>query len=350
MKFEVYILKSLLLGFALAVGGMFFVALPGIAVAAVHKLSGVDLMVVLRFLPLLAAGLVPYVLPIGFLLAVVVTYGRLAADQEWTAMVMAGRNPLRMVLPAFVFGLLLAAGTYGMVGELLPYLKYRTKKYEIEAVSDVLRNLSPGRTELVFNEFYLSAGFREGDVFMDALISLPGEEYKLVAKRVSFSFAGTDMFVNVEDYRIVSPGEKMAGTTMSWKVPLEKLLSGGEKDWSQSRYKTSRELAHMLGEDELSEDSRRKIEFEIHKRLTIASTFFMFLLLGVSTGLILRHGTQLSALAVAVAYSLCYYVLLMRLGKGLAIGGVLPPVVAAWLVPAGGSVIGLFMLRKALRR
>ncbi len=353
MKFEIYILKQLVLAFTLAVGGMLFVALPGIAVAAVHKLAGVDLMVVLRFLPLLAAGLVPYVIPIGFLLAVVVTYGRLAADREWTAMIMAGRNPLRMLLPAFMFGVVCSVGTYGMVGSLLPHLKYRTKEYRLEAVSDAMRNLSPGRTEINLGEFYLSALYRDGDSFFDALVSIPGQESRISARQVWFTFTDTEMRANLKDFQYVEPGGQARGSGESLTLGIEykKLLKNDKRIDDRPRYKSSRELRRILREnDELTDLQRREMTFEVHDRLAVAATIFMFLMLGVGNGLIMRKGTQLGAMAIAVGYALLYYVLSMRLGKELAVSGALPPIIAAWMVTGVGSIAGVLLLRRALRR
>ena len=352
MKFEIYILKQLIMAFTLAVGGMLFVALPGIAVAAVHKLAGVDLLVVLRFLPLLAAGLVPYVMPIGFLLAVVVTYGRLAADREWTAMIMAGRNPLRMLLPAVIFGVVCSIGTYGMVGTLLPHLKYKTKEYRIQALSDAMRNLSPGRTEINIGEFYLSAGRREGDSFIDALVSIPGQESRISAKEVKFTFTDTHMNAHLKDFLYVEPGGRARGSGEFLTLGMEykKLLKNDKYIWERPRYKSSSELIRMLREDELEDRARREITFAVHDRFATACAFFMFLMLGVANGLLLRKGTQLGAMAIAVAYALVYYILSMRLGKELAINGALPPVLCAWMVTGVGSVAGALLLRKALRR
>jgi lipopolysaccharide export LptBFGC system permease protein LptF len=76
----------------------------------------------------------------------------------------------------------------------------------------------------------------------------------------------------------------------------------------------------------------------------------MFLLLGIPTGLLLRRGTQLGALSVAVGYALLYYVLAMRLARDLGSDQVLPPLFAAWSVDIAGSVVGAWLLYKALRQ
>jgi len=90
--------------------------------------------------------------------------------------------------------------------------------------------------------------------------------------------------------------------------------------------------------------------FEFHMRNTVAASCLMFLLLGVATGLTLRSGAQLGALATGVGYALAYYLLSMRLGKGLALSGAVPQWFAAWAVTLVGTVAGLALSWKALRR
>jgi lipopolysaccharide export LptBFGC system permease protein LptF len=72
--------------------------------------------------------------------------------------------------------------------------------------------------------------------------------------------------------------------------------------------------------------------------------------LGVATGLLLQSGSMLGALATAVGYALVYYLLAMRAGKALAVSGAVPQWVAAWAMTAAGTLVGIALLFKALRR
>src|SRR6185503_838178 len=107
LKLHLYILRELLVSFAFTLGGILVLTLPAIAAIAVHKLAGVKIMLVLLYIPLIQTGMIPYILPLAFLLAVVVTYGRLAADNEWTAIRMSGRNPAACLMPGAVMAVAL---------------------------------------------------------------------------------------------------------------------------------------------------------------------------------------------------------------------------------------------------
>lgn len=349
---QVYVLRQLLVAFAFAVGGMLFVALPGIAVAASHRLAGVDTQAILLFIPLLMLGLVPYILPLGFLLAVVVTYGRLAADNEWTAMRLTGANPLRMCLAPLLMAVLCSFGTEWLIGTKLPHVKTDQKRYSLEALRDTIVNLSPGRTELHLGEFYLQSQYREGNDFINTLIHIPRDRGSLtvLAQRVAISIQGSVMLIRMSDARIAHGSISFTSQNPEVRLDLDKLIKTERRGLAGTRYRTTRELRAGLAAGDYDEEQQATVRYEIHQRYAMATTFVMFLLLGIPTGLLLRRGTQLAALSVAVGYALLYYTLSLRLTKDLANLQVIPPELGAWSVSIAGTLAGLLLLRKALRQ
>lgn len=353
MLLPLYVLRQLLFAFLIAAAGMLFVALPGLAVAAVHKLAGVGTLAVVRYLPLAVGVFVPYVTPVAFLLAVVATFGRLAADREWLAMQVSGVNPYRILGPVLLFGLGVGAGTYAMNAEILPRMKYQQKVFQVRALQDAIRNLNPGRTELNFGDFYLSAGRRVGQTFRDCFIEIPGTEGKqeqsILADSVLFDFDETHMIVELRDWQFVRGSGRSRIEFGEFRVPITALVERNTRA-SGRRYMTSGELLASLRDPSLTARSRRAGWFELHQRVTSAVSCLAFVLLGVPTGLWLRSGTRMSALAVAVGYALAYWVVSMRLGKQLSISGSLPVVVGAWGPVTLAALAGVVMTWRAFRR
>ncbi len=353
MKLESYILRELVVDFTFAVGGMLVLSFPGIAVAAVSKLHGVDAKSVVFYLPLLIAGLIPYVMPLGYLLSTVVTFGRFAADHEWTAARMSGHHPLKLLVPPLVLAIPLCLFTDWLVGDKLPEIKLNQEQYKGIALRNKLRSLSPGQTELNFGGYYLSAGSRERDDFLDVFIRIPGqpgeEAKKLVAARVHFEFAGADVFIHLTHARMVNGAFDLSNENPVFRMDLSGL--GKDTDTYESlRYKRSSTLAQAIAEGDLEPEKESLYRFEINHRRAMSATYLMFLLLGIPTGLLLRRGTQLGALSVAVGYALLYYVLAMRLARDLGTSHVLPPLFAAWSVDIAGCLVGTWLLYKALRQ
>jgi lipopolysaccharide export LptBFGC system permease protein LptF len=353
VKLWFHILRELLVGFAFTFGGTMVLALPAIAVSALHKLGGADMLAVLIYMPLVLSGLIPYVLPVAFLLAVVSTYGRLAADNEWTAIRMAGWHPLWMFTPGLVLASGLGALTLWMVGDVLPEIRRRQAGYMFEVGRQELKHLNPGRTTLEFDEFYLNASRRDGDAFLNAIVYIPaiGDQpaRHISAERVEFRFDEDSVFVMCKNARSVV-GDLVATSDPTFEFNIAALQQQEQKRYKALRYRDTSQIRAELREGPETPERANDLRYELHARRSLASIFFVFLLLGAPTGLFLRRGTQLGALAMAVGYALVYYLLHMRLTRQLADAGVLPPEFAAWAMIVVGLVAGAWLTFKAVRQ
>jgi lipopolysaccharide export system permease protein len=351
MRIQLYVLRELLVASCFTLGGILVLALPAVAVSAIHKLPGVELVSVLLYLPLVLAGLVPYVLPLAFLLAVVSSYGRLAADNEWTAMRMTGANPVRVLIPGITLGLALAAPTLWMVGDLLPHIRQKQSGYMVQAMSAAVRNLSPGRTEVQLGDFYLTSRRRDGRGFVDAQVYVPAlggqPERNLRADRIDIEIEGHSVLMKFRNARAVVGGTEVHNGDMTLRIDLDELQERGPGGSTRVRYYALEQLQAELDAGAPPERAR-ELRYEIHARLSLSAAFVWFLLLGAPTGLMLRRGNQLPALAAAVGYALAFYLLHMRLGKQLAENAVLPPELCAWASPVLFLGAGLWLTRKAL--
>jgi lipopolysaccharide export LptBFGC system permease protein LptF len=352
LKLHLHVLYELLLGLAFTLGGVLVLALPATAAVAVKSLPGVEIQLVLLYVPLVLAGLLPYVMPLAFLLTVVSTYGRLAADNEWTAIRMSGRNPLELFAPGVALALVLGVFTLWMASEKLPDIRSRQSSFLTSALAEQVKHFSPGRTEVRLGDFYLSAAARDGDEFLSAYIYLPpqkGEDAKkLIAERVRFEADEHSVYAHFKNARSVVGGQDLRSGAPVFRIDLDVLLGKSNVN-TGVRYMTSRMIKTKLESGALDRATEELLRYEIQYRRALASTYFIFLLLGASTALIMRGGTQLGALAVAVGYALLYYVLSMRLGKILLGAHLIAPGSAAWTVIVIGLVAGSALTWKAMR-
>jgi lipopolysaccharide export LptBFGC system permease protein LptF len=352
VKLFFYILRELAIAFAFTLGGILVLTLPAITAIAVHKLAGVEVKLVLLYIPLIEAGLFPYILPLAFLLAVVTTYGRLVADNEWTAIRMSGRNPRDCLLPGLCMALALGGLTLWLVSSKLPDIRARQSEYMTNALAGTLRQNNPGRTELQLQDFYISSASREGNDFIDAYVFVPGDKEgkkakTILADRVRFNFDENNIYAELTNARTFQDGAFAKSGSATVRIELDALRKKPNKN-TGVRYLKSSEMRDMIDRGEL-EEKADVFRYEVQSRQAMASTCIMFLLLGASTALHLKRGTQLMALAVAVGYVLLYYLLSMRVGMLLAHAHVVSPGVAAWAVAALGTVAGVYLTFRALR-
>lgn len=354
MKIYRYIQTEVIVAFAFAAGGMLVLCLPGAAVSAVNKLAGVDIVVVLSFLPPLLANLLPYLLPLAFLLALVVSFGRLSSDNEWTAIRMSGMHPFRALFAPLPLALGLCAVSWWFCSEGLPVMRLVQERSVITALRKTITNLSPGRTELHLGKFSLIAAARDGNDFLQAVIHIPamsGEEAKtFAARRVRFGFTGDEMIIYLDQARISHGTLDIISESPTFRIDLQELQKGSEKRFSGLRYQTSSEIFEQLENPALDPKRAEVLRFEVHQRGAISSIYLVFLFLGMPLGLLLGRRTQLGALSVAVGVALVYYLLALRLGQQLALNHVMPPFYCAWTVNALGFAVGLVLLRKVMRQ
>lgn len=354
MTLFAYILRQLAFGVVLAVCGMFFIAIPGVAVSALHKLGGSGLGLLLGYLPIVLLDLVPYLLPIGFLLAVTATYGRLAADSEWTAIRMAGTHPWRAMAPAVCVALACSAALAYLGHYVSPGLSYQKREYLKQSVVEAFKDLAPGQTELSIGQFYLNAPFREGNTFHEALIHVPasGErpDRTILADTVHIGVVGSMVSIRMTNARTVHGTADTTVGAPTFVLDLDELFQTDRKIKSSWKYRTTPELQRMIERGEVPAKEVSFARYQVQARWALALTPLLFMLLGMSTGLLLRSSTQLAALAIAVVYALGYYILSMRISKTLAQTSTVHEYLAAWAVPALVTLGGLALCRKAFRQ
>ncbi len=360
MKIHLYILRQLLVAFLFAVCALLFIALPGIAVNTVHKMPTVDVTILLNFLPLVLQSLVPYVLPLCFMLSIVAVFGRLAADKEWVAIHMAGIHPLKTLLAPFLVATGLGILTFWMASNELPQLKRRQKSLFVNATGSFIENLQPGKTSIRIGDFALLATSRNDDgSFSGVYIRQPpdkkGEaEEDIFASHVSLRLSddGEDLYVVAKDVQVFDPqfGDPKQAEGIALIVNLADKYPGNKQSYDRAKYLVSAEIREQMKAPDLLPKKLREYRFMLHSRATMFAIYYLFLGLGAATGLMMRRGTQLGALAVAAGYGIVYYVLNMRIGKELGLSSSLPPWVGAWLTTIIGGVIAAALMKKAMRR
>lgn len=127
-------------------------------------------------------------------------------------------------------------------------------------------------------------------------------------------------------------------------------MGGGGAVGNHPAYLTSKDIQAELkqGVDDRQRDTL--LRFELQYRMAMASIYLVFLGIGAPTGVILRKGTQLGALAVAIGFGLLYYVLSVELGRDIGRSGKVEPWVGAWFVPIVGSISAWIMMQRSLKR
>ncbi len=163
-----YILKQLISVTFLGVLSLTMLLLLGQLFKELHTLlveSGAPPTIVIDFILQVIPFSLTFSVPWGFLTAVLLVYGRLAADNELTSMRMAGLSLWRLSAPAIGLGLALSALCYYINIEVAPKGKNAMSDLVMRAAMDNPRNLlnaSQSMTKLDKVQLYIEQ--RDGDV------------------------------------------------------------------------------------------------------------------------------------------------------------------------------------------
>lgn len=162
-----YILRQLISVTFLGVLSLTMLLLLGQLFKQLHELlveSGAPPSIVFDFILQVIPFSLTFSVPWGFLTAVLLVYGRLAADNELTSMRMAGLSLWRLSAPAIGMGLALSALCYYINIEIAPRGKDAMSELVMKAAMDNPRNLlksSSSMTKLDKVQLYIEQ--REGD-------------------------------------------------------------------------------------------------------------------------------------------------------------------------------------------
>ena len=149
-----YILRQLIAVTFLGVMSLTLLMLLGQLFKELHSLlveSGAPPTIVIDFILQVIPFSLTFTVPWGFLTAVLLVYGRLAADNELTSMRMAGLSLWRLSMPAIGMGVALSSLCYYINIEVAPKGKQAMSDIVMNAAMDNPRNLinaSQGATKL----------------------------------------------------------------------------------------------------------------------------------------------------------------------------------------------------------
>ncbi len=162
-----YILRQLISVTFLGVLSLTMLLLLGQLFKQLHELlveSGAPPSIVFEFILQVIPFSLSFSIPWGFLTAVLLVYGRLAADNELTSMRMAGLSLWRLSAPAIGMGIALTAVCYYINIEIAPRGKDAMSELVMRAAMDNPRNLlnsSSSMTQLDNVQLYVEQ--RSGD-------------------------------------------------------------------------------------------------------------------------------------------------------------------------------------------
>lgn len=362
MRLQRHLLGELLAAFALVALIVTSVIFAAMLLQYLHKYPELGLLSILRAAPFVMAMAFPITLPLSFLVACLLTYGRFADDNEFLALQMGGIHPWNAVSPALAAAAVLAVGTVLLNTDVLPYASLAKREIARGEIRQLLSAIEdPARESIAMGGFQMSWNGRDERGLRQILITWDQERLhesgegavrttqRVQAERgrVDVTRLDADVFLlDLDDVemqtregdrttrvreanRVIAISlDEIAGVPPAYKTKGSDEMSAAQL-WYRAR--RLRELAanpdpQKGGARGAREDSKTHLHYETQfwRRFALGLAPLSFAFVGVALGLAGGKGSRMAAFLTAVLVALPVYYPLLLLGANAARDGLLP--------------------------
>ena len=317
---------------------------------------GVPLADVSRMILYLIPSFLVFTIPMAFLLAVLLAFGRLSADNEIVVIKASGVSLLQVMPPVIICALIavllaLGASTIGVPwgNSAFRALSFQVLKRNITATirEKIFWDDIPG--VVMYTDHYEEQSHTlKGVVIHDG--RNPDRPMTIFARdgAVATAAGSQSLLLSLYDgsihiagtgglYRLVHFGEY--SMTVGEKTSNSE-ISRNEPDMWLS------ELQRQIHDPGTSAKSRLKMLTELHSRFTFPFASIVFAILAVPLGIQNRRSGKSGGFTISIVIILSYYVL-MSVARALAERGAVPPAVALWIPNLIFFAMGAYLLRMA---
>ncbi len=320
---------------------------------------GVRLSQILMLLLFISPSFLIFTIPMAFLLAVLLSFGRLSGDSEITAFKASGISLYQLYFPVLFFSI----GVYLLTSFLVIYgLPWGNRGFKATLYLMAQSKADIEIKERVFNDVF------DGFVLYVDKVPIQGKKMEGILiyddrdkEKINTIFAREGFLVsNPKSQEVVlrlldgdihrfEPGtniyQKMQFNTYDLRLELAKtLMAMGKRlrdhEMSIDDIREKMEKRRSLGQDITSQ------EVELHKRYAIPFSCLVFGLLGVPLGIQPRRSGRSYGFVLSLLILLAYYVSL-NASEIFAIKKTIPPFLAGWSPNLLFGSLGIYLLSRS---
>lgn len=323
---------------------------------------GVGIVLLAKLTVYISSAFLPVVLPISFLVAVLVGFGRLSADAEIVAFKAAGISITRLYLPVLFSSVVVSAAVFYLAFFFIPWANYQFKRTVVKlGNTKAVSTLKEGTFTEGFFDLLVYADKVDNDrnlmkgVFIfderdpkspSVIVSRSGT---LTPQKTSSEFSAAAI-MSLERGAIFRPDlsrgsyEKIDFNEYNLLLKVEEGQSG---EISYPKTMTQPQIGRAMRQYKAANDREHYVEYSIEfwRRIALGVAPLIFGILGVGLGTVRMRNVKSNALLICVGIVFVYWVLNL-LGAGLAEKGLLPPFLGIQL----SNLIAIPVAASAFRR
>jgi LPS export ABC transporter permease LptF len=313
-----------------------------------------------RLLLYFQPSLLVLAVPIGFLIALLVVYGRLSADREVVAVESCGFSPMVLIWPMIILSCLLSVFLVFFMDKILPWgnISYLKLDYQIatERTAIVVRE---GTFIKDFDGYILYVKEKDDkrDILKDVTVWFLNEQKmpcRLIHAKQGIIQQNKDNFHVMLD---LSDGimQQLGGPRKEAKNEFYQMqfrncdldlsankLKNGPGEFRDARNISIKELALRIKEEKNVHADTRYDEVEYYKKFSIPFSALAFAFIGVPLGLVFRTGSIAGPFLAIILVAI--YDGFIIFGQDGGPRGIISPLFAAWLPDFVLTILGLVMV------
>lgn len=338
-----------------------FLMFQVIRLAEIFILHGVSAAILLKITGYMTLSFLPMSLPVAFLIAVLVGFGRLSADSELVALKAGGLSLLRLTAPVGAVALLIVALSFMLNLEWVP-------KGD-RALKSLLIRVSNTKVVSSIKEGTFTTGFFDLLIYTDRIdvdtnrmdrvfiyderdpqnpLTVVAREGEFVSVRTDSELASAAMLRlydgSIHKNELGRDSYERIGFR-EYKLFL-KVDEGDDTHQTKPKMYAWRELGQKIAEQEPGSHWHRELRAELARRYAVALSPLLFVFLGVGFGTVRTRSVRAGALLIALIVTVSYWGLQL-LGTVLAKQGVLPPHLAMQIPNAVMMILAVTSFRAA---
>ncbi len=351
-----YIFKEIPPPFLLGVATFTFALLMGriLRLADMVVSNGVPLADVLRMVLYLLPSFFLVTIPMAFLLAILLAFGRLSGDSEITAMKACGVSLYGMLPPVFCFALIAYLAGALITVYAVPWGNTSFKKLLVDVAE---ARASLGIKEKVFNDdfpgmvIYTDRYNQRKQTMTGILIQDerdPLDPSTIYARSgvINSDPATKSIRLRLDNGSIHRTQGKTGYRLVEFRS-YDLNINLNQASQAVNRNELDMSLAELranLASGRFDAKMMRDMRLEYHRRFSLPFACLIFALVGMPLGIQNQRSGKAAGFTVSIALLLCYYIVLSA-GKALGEKGLLSPLLAAWAPNLLFVSLGIYLFK-----
>ena len=352
-----YFLKEFIGPLFLSLAVLLFVMVLGnlVKIADMVIRKGVDISTVSKLFLFMIPYLLTYTLPIAVLTGVFMALGRLSSDNEIMAIKASGINLFSLILPLLIVSLILSLVLVIFNDRVIPYAHYATRKTLVEVgVKNPTACLEPGVFINSFEKYILFIYRIDENKLTNVRIYEPQGPDRptrtIVAKRGEFIAIPEKKMVKLKLIDGTADEPNPDNPNNFYKLNFRNYFMSLSLAQAQNKDEIKKKPKDMtINELEAEIEKLRKegiepapLITEINKKLYLAFSPFVFMLLGCPLAIITRRREKSINFGLTFLVVGIYYLLFIA-SEALSLQGYADPKTAIWLPNIIVGMLGVIL-------